>query len=126
MPRPARSSAPHEVWPQIREYERTIVAILNAYVRPNVGRYLGSWSRTLGSAGVTVPLYITKSNGGVTTARDAARCDRPDAAVRPGVGRHRGQLRRHAGRLRDLITLDMGGTSADIALVRDGAAGVLQ
>src|SRR4030095_12086970 len=61
----------HEVWPQIREYERTMVAVLSAYVRPRVERYLGDLERELGRVGVRVPLYITKSNGGVTTARDA-------------------------------------------------------
>src|SRR5262249_43199992 len=56
----------HEVWPQIREYERTMVAILSAYVRPRVDRYLGHVERELGHAGVRVPLHITKSNGGGT------------------------------------------------------------
>ena len=44
-------SCSHEIWPQIREYERTIVAILDAYVRPRVERYLGRLERELaGSA----------------------------------------------------------------------------
>src|SRR4029453_3349524 len=63
----------HEVWPQIREYERTMVAVLSAYVRPRVERYLGDLERELGRVGVRVPLYITKSNGGVTTARRDAQ-----------------------------------------------------
>src|SRR4029453_19102858 len=58
----------HEVWPQIREYERTIVTALNAYVRPRVVRYLGRLEARLAGAGARAPLYITKSNGGVTPA----------------------------------------------------------
>jgi len=110
----------HEVWPQIREYERTMVAILSAYVRPRVDQYLGQLERELGGVGVRVPLYITKSNGGVTTARDARQATAETMLPGPasgGIGATSVCVR--AG-YRDLITFDMGGTSADIALVRDG------
>ena len=110
----------HEVWPQIREYERTMVAVLSAYVRPRVERYLGNLERELGRAGVRVPLYITKSNGGVTTARDARQATAETMLSGPAsgvIGAASVCLR--AG-YRNLITFDMGGTSADIALVRDG------
>jgi N-methylhydantoinase A len=110
----------HEVWPQIREYERTMVAILSAYVRPRVERYLGNLERELARAGLRVPLYVTKSNGGVTTARDARRATAETMLSGPAsgvIGATSVCLR--AG-YRNLITFDMGGTSADIALVRDG------
>jgi N-methylhydantoinase A len=83
----------HDIWPQIREYERTMVAILSAYVRPRVERYLGHLERELAGVGVRVPLYITKSNGGVTTARDARQATAETIAVRPGLRRDRRHLR---------------------------------
>ena len=88
---------------------------------PRVVRYLETLETGLAQAGVRVPVYITKSNGGVTTARDAREATGADAAVGPGLGRHRRDATSAARpATRNLITLDMGGTSADIALVRDG------
>jgi len=110
----------HEVWPQIREYERTMVAILSAYVRPRVDQYLGRLERELGGAGVRVPLYITKSNGGVTTARDARQATAETMLSGPASGVIGATSVCVRAGYRDLITFDMGGTSADIALVRDG------
>jgi N-methylhydantoinase A len=110
----------HEVWPQIREYERTMVAVLTAYVRPRVERYLSSLERELARAGVRVPLHVTKSNGGVTTARDARHATAETLLSGPASGViGAARVCARAG-YRDLITFDMGGTSADIALVRDG------
>jgi N-methylhydantoinase A len=110
----------HEVWPQIREYERTMVAILSAYVRPRVERYLGHLERELARAGVRVPLYITKSNGGVTTARDARQATAETMLSGPASGVIGAASVCVRAGYRNLITFDMGGTSADIALVRDG------
>jgi N-methylhydantoinase A len=110
----------HEVWPQIREYERTMVAILSAYVRPRVDQYLGQLEREFGGAGVRVPLYITKSNGGVTTARDARQATAETMLSGPASGVIGATSVCVRAGYRDLITFDMGGTSADIALVRDG------
>src|SRR6267142_929778 len=101
----------HEVWPQIREYERTMVAILSAYLR--------QLERELGGVGVRVPLYITKSNGGVTTARDARQATAETMLSGPASGVIGATYVCVRAEYRDLITFDMGGTSADIALVRD-------
>ena len=110
----------HEVWPQIREYERTMVAILSAYVRPRVDQYLAQLERELSGVGVRVPLYITKSNGGVTTARDARQATAETMLSGPASGVIGATSVCVRAGYRDLITFDMGGTSADIALVRDG------
>ena len=110
----------HEVWPQIREYERTMVAILSAYVRPRVDRYLRHLERELGRAGVRVPLHITKSNGGVTSARDARRATAETMLSGPASGVMGAAATCVQAGYRNLITFDMGGTSADIALIRDG------
>ena len=110
----------HEVWPQIREYERTMVAVLSAYVRPRVERYLEHLERELARTGVRVPLYITKSNGGVTTARDARQATAETMLSGPASGVIGAASVCIPAGYRNLITFDMGGTSADIALVRDG------
>src|SRR5262245_7230787 len=110
----------HEVWPQIREYERTMVAILSAYVRPRVDRYLSTLERELAGAGVRVPLYVTKSNGGVTSARDARQATAETMLSGPASGVIGAAAVCVPAGYRNLITFDMGGTSADIALVRDG------
>jgi N-methylhydantoinase A len=110
----------HEVWPQIREYERTMVAILSAYVRPKVDGYLRRLEQELGQVGVGVPLYITKSNGGVTTSRDARRATAETMLSGPASGVIGASAVCVRAGYRNLITFDMGGTSADIALVRDG------
>ncbi len=110
----------HEIWPQIREYERTIVTILNAYVRPRVVRYLERLEGELAATGVRVPLYITKSNGGVTTARDARQATAETLLSGPASGVIGASSVCGRAGYANLITLDMGGTSADIALVRDG------
>jgi N-methylhydantoinase A len=110
----------HEVWPQIREYERTMVTVLRAYVRPRVEGYLDALERELRGAGVAAPLCITKSNGGVTTAKDARHATAETLLSGPASGViGASHVCRLAG-YTDLITLDMGGTSADIALVRGG------
>jgi N-methylhydantoinase A len=110
-----------EVWPAIREYERTSTAVLNAYVHPQVARYLERLEATLRGLGVPAPALITRSNGGVMTARQGRRdcvgmllsgtaCGVMGAAF----------VAAQAG-LRDAVTLDVGGTSADIALLLGGA-----
>jgi N-methylhydantoinase A len=97
-----------------------MVAVLSAYVRPRVDRYLERLERELAGVGVRVPLYITKSNGGVTTARDARQATAETMLSGPASGViGAASVCARAG-YRNLITFDMGGTSADIALVRDG------
>ena len=97
----------HEVWPQIREYERTMVAILSAYVRPRVDQYLAQLERELGGAGVRVPLHITKSNGGVTTARDARQATAETMLSGPASGVIGATSVCVRAGYRDLITFDM-------------------
>jgi len=63
-----------------------MVAILSAYVRPRVDQYLAQLERELGAVGVRVPLYITKSNGGVTTARDARQATAETMLSGPASG----------------------------------------
>ncbi|WP_276261189.1 hydantoinase/oxoprolinase family protein [Haloglomus litoreum] len=109
-----------EVLPEIREYERTLATALNAGLRPVMDRYLGRLDERVREAGVGADLRVMASNGGLMDA-DAAR----EAPVRtllsgPAAGvRGAAHVAARHGH-EDLLTMDMGGTSCDVSLVRDG------
>jgi N-methylhydantoinase A len=113
-------SVSSEVLPQVRFYERTSTTVLNAAVGPILSRYLESLTRKLGDAGFRGTLLIMQSNGGVASPASVAR--RPamtllsGPAAAPAAGLALGY--------RDFISVDMGGTSFDAALVRGGAPAV--
>jgi N-methylhydantoinase A len=109
-----------DVLPEIREYERTSTAVINAYVMPIVKRYLTTLRRGLDRGGVRAPLLIMQSNGGLMT--DAAAAGRPMHVIESGpaagvVGAQ--ALARRIG-LGKIVTLDMGGTTAKASIVEDG------
>ena len=106
-----------EVDPAFREYERTAVTAFDAYIKPTVGRYLADLARRMEDAGVPAPLQIMQSRGGLASA-DIAR-GRPVRLFLsgPAAGVIGGQATGAAAGHDDLITLDVGGTSSDIALV---------
>ena len=106
-----------EVDPAFREYERTAVTAFDAYIKPTVRRYLTRLGTRLAGAGVTAPLQVMQSRGGLAGA-ELAR-DRPVRLFLsgPAAGVIGGQATGTAAGYDDLITLDVGGTSSDIALV---------
>lgn len=109
-----------EVWPVIREYERTSTAILNGYVHPRVSGYLTALEHRLAARNVPARAMLTKSNGGLMTAGEGRR----DCVSMLLSGTASGVigaawLARQAGESR-ILTLDIGGTSADFALIVDG------
>jgi N-methylhydantoinase A len=111
-----------EIWPQQREYERALVTVMNAHVAPRLRAYFAGLERRLAELGVTGPVLSTKSNGGVMTLRQAARAPVETLASGPAAGViAAAHLARLTGR-RKLIAFDMGGTSADIAII-DGEVG---
>ena len=113
-------SPSYRVAPEIREYERTSTTVANAYVRPLAARYLARLEERLGALGVTGPLYLMVSAGGITSA--AAARERPIALTESGpaagalVGGFYGTL---AGE-RHVLAFDMGGTTAKVCLIDDG------
>src|SRR6266496_5748687 len=109
------------VLPQFREFERSMATVLNAYVTPHVSRYLGTVADRLGTAGLTdSTLFIMKSNGGVISAADASRQAIHTALSGPAGGvMGAARIAAEAG-FEDVITIDVGGTSADVSLVRGG------
>jgi N-methylhydantoinase A len=110
-----------EVWPAIREYERTTTAVLNAYVHPRVASYLEQVEARLAEARIPAPLLVTTSAGGTMTARRGRRdcVGMLLSGTASGVV-GAGMVARAAG-AHAVLTLDMGGTSADVALLQDGA-----
>jgi N-methylhydantoinase A len=109
-----------EIWPIIREYERTITATINAYVQPLVIRYLQAFELALKERGVTVPPRITKSNGGVMSVAQAkAECVQMVLSGTASGVTGASYLAETCG-FDKLLSLDIGGTSADVAVIVNG------
>ena len=109
-----------QVWPEIREYERAMTTLICAYVGPVMSTYLSGLERSLRRLGVTGPIQIMESSGGVMSAALAAR--RPVATVESGGAAGvtaAGFVGRLVGRPA-VISFDMGGTTAKAGIVRDG------
>jgi N-methylhydantoinase A len=108
-----------EILRERREYERSATAAVNAYVRPVMKRYLGALSAGLGKAGVRGPLLIMQSTGGLTPQRDAS--ERPVYVLEsgPAAGVLASLVRAQAAGLDNVITFDMGGTTAKASLIED-------
>src|ERR671921_1067530 len=108
-----------DVLPELREYERTLTTVANGYVQPQVARYVQHLSSGLRQGGVTGELSILRSDGGLQSA-DAAVAAPVTMLLSGPAGGVTGAVwvAEQCGH-RDLITFDMGGTSTDVALVRD-------
>jgi N-methylhydantoinase A len=109
-----------EVWPVIREYERTVTATVAGYVQPRVAHYLGSLQDALKGAGVTAEAMITKSNGGVMTAElGKANCAQMLLSGTASGVIGAASVARQTGAPM-AMSLDVGGTSADVAIIVAG------
>src|SRR5215218_1456666 len=114
-----------DIVPQIREYYRLSTTVLNAYLQPILARYIESLEQHLRAAGVLTPQkYIMQSNGGMAsfaaTSKKAVATllSGPAGGITASV-----QTCRTTGS-QNLITFDMGGTSCDVALIKDGAPSI--
>lgn len=113
-----------DVQPEFREYERFSTTVLNAYLQPLVSRYMAFLQRELALQAPDAKLGINQSSGGLMSADRACVYPIRTALSGPAAGVvGAGHIGRTAGRL-DVVTLDMGGTSADVCLIRNGEAGV--
>ena len=108
------------VLPEIKEYERTSTAVVNAYVLPVLQSYIARLEDGLRDAGIDAPLLVSNSNGGLAAARTAQ--EKPVFFI--SSGRSAGVVgATHMGRSvgeTNLIVFDMGGTTASAALVHKG------
>ena len=114
------TSLSSEVDPSFREYERTCVTTFDAYVKAVVDTYLQEMEDDLKGFGIGAPLQVMQSRGGLATAGIAR--DRPVRLFLsgPAGGVIGGCAASRASGIDDLITVDIGGTSTDIALVSGG------
>jgi len=113
-------STSSEIWPQSREYERTALAVLDAYVQPQVRRYLEGFEAALAARGVPATPHVTKSNGGIMPVAAARRQTVATLLSGPASGVIGAAYVAGEAGLPNVITLDVGGTSADIAVVEGG------
>jgi N-methylhydantoinase A len=113
-------SCSSEIWPVVREYERTVTAVLNAFVQPKMAHYLTSLQAALRDEGVPAEAQITKSNGGVMRAElgKTACVDALLSGTASGVTGACFVAR--LGGFNNVASLDIGGTSADVALIING------
>ncbi|MBW6398845.1 hydantoinase/oxoprolinase family protein [Roseomonas sp. HJA6] len=115
-----------DVLPVVREYERSMAAVLNAAVMPAISGYIARLEARLDAAGVAAPLLLMKSNGGVAGAAAIRRAPAQTALSGPAAGVVGARAVCAAAGVADLITVDIGGTSADICLIAQGEIGLTQ
>lgn len=109
-----------EILPQIREYERTSTTVINSYIGPIVRGYLNSLERELKNIGVTAPLLIMQSSGGVMSSSEATV--KPMYIIESGPAASTiasAHLAKSCG-FNKVITLDMGGTTAKSSMIENG------
>jgi N-methylhydantoinase A len=109
-----------EILPQVREYERSSTTAVNAYVGPVLGRYLTNLQEKLSAAGLGREVLITQSNGGVMSAGYALEHGAATLLSGPSAGAVGGMFFATQLGMPDLIVMDMGGTSYDVSLIKDG------
>lgn len=116
---PVTASA--SLWPEIREFERATVCVLNGFVHPMMDRYYADLASRLADIGVRAPVHIATSNGGTVSIATARH--RPVDTLLSGPASGvvaAAQVSEASGEPR-IVSLDMGGTSSDVAVTRDGA-----
>jgi len=110
-----------EVLPVFREFERSMATILNVYVMPADSTYVARLEQRLAERGIRAPLLLMKSDGGVAGAETMRRAPVQSALSGPAAGVMGAVFVGELAGFKDLITIDIGGTSADICLIKNGA-----
>ena len=113
-------SASHQILPEIREFERTSTAALNAALQPVVGRYVQRLDEGLKQAGFLGQLLIVQSNGGVMDVATTCQSPVKTALSGPAAGVMACAFLARESGYPNVITGDMGGTSFDVSLVAKG------
>jgi N-methylhydantoinase A len=108
-----------EVAPEIREYERFSTTVANAYVRPMMAGYLKRLQDGLGATGLKAPLYLMMSGGGLTTLETASRFPIRLVESGPAGGAILASRIAQSCKLPEVLSFDMGGTTAKICLLSD-------
>lgn len=118
-------SCSHEVSPEIREFERTSTTALNALLMPVVQNYVNGLITRSREAGLTAPIYLVQSNGGAATPAQAGQTPVNLLLSGPSGGVLAAEKVAATCGRRNIVAVDMGGTSYDIAIIRDGQRAVI-
>ena len=115
-----RVSVSSKINPRFREYERMVVTAFDAYIGPVMDRYITKLNTSLAEIGVKNPLQLMQSRGGVTSSSMCS--ERPVLTLLSGsaagvIGAK--QIAQETGR-KNILTLDLGGTSNDVSLIQNG------
>ncbi len=120
-----RVTASHEVLPEIKEYERTSTTVVNAYLLPEMQTYIDRLRERIASLGISAPLQVVASNGGMMGAEIAARMPVFAVASGPAGGVTGAAAIANSFDYGDLIIFDMGGTTAKASIVENGNAALV-
>lgn len=112
-------SLSHEVLPEMQEYERTLTTVANASMRPVVGRYVRNLRDKLRGAGMSGSLSLLRSDGGLMSS-EKSELQPVNLLMSGPAGGVTGAIwvGRNAG-IKNILTLDVGGTSTDVALIEN-------
>jgi len=110
----------HEVTREWREYERTSSTVLSAYVKPIATKYLNNLTSNLSKLGYNHSLYIMQSNGGITTVEDVKANPITLIESGPASGMLGAVVLGNTINKKNLIVLDIGGTTAKCTLIEEG------
>ena len=116
----ASVSLSSEILPVVKEYERTSTTVINAYIQPTISRYFLAMEHDLQKLGISVPIMVMQSNGGMMPSEQARQ--RPVQIIESGPAAGVTGCFHLAKKLgfKNVMTFDMGGTTAKAALIEDG------
>lgn len=118
-------SCSHEVSPEIREFERTATTVLNALLVPVIARYVTALRARMTEARITAPVYLIQSNGGAISLDAAVQAPVKLLLSGPSGGVLAAQKLAQTLDTPDVVGVDMGGTSYDVAVVTGGEGTVV-
>jgi N-methylhydantoinase A len=116
----ARVSLSSEILPEFKEFERMSTTVTNAYVLHSVGRYVHNLGAGLSSLGIPSALHIMQSNGGIMSGQTAETHCVHTVLSGPAAGALSGLILGQQTGIKNLISVDVGGTSADVSVVYNG------
>src|SRR5262249_44638569 len=115
-----RVSISSEILPEFREFERMSTTVVNCYVHPQVGKYFGDLEQGLTRIGIPSQLHIMQANGGLAPSSAARQHCVHTILSGPAAGALSGLRLGQLAGFDNLISIDVGGTSADVAVAHNG------
>jgi N-methylhydantoinase A len=119
-------TASTDILPEFREYERTLTTVMNSYLRPKMRVYLDGMKQKLVASKLKAPMHIVRSDGGVMSLEAAAERPANTLLSGPSGGGVAGSYIGEIAGFPNVLSFDMGGTSTDVALSRNGQPNVVR